>query len=392
MWHTSENLQALWLKCDGSIFGTNGHVILGAVYINPETSQRKKHKSLLQNYDCLFDEATRASLFYKNVIIMGDFNAHIGTQSEFTDEHYDLQADFECLQTSRLCMCKSSNTNTAGHLLLDMAAAVPFMVTTGRGKGDIGQASYVGYNGKCSSRPDHILMTPNLYNNVVYTKVQTMETRISDHLSIDIHFSAKKQGLLIYADLGDGTHVCDTDCFRSSIKWNPEKAEAYVTQILANTDLKSAYQEAIADNDVEGANSMLRQLIHTAAREVGMGKKSSCLFYKHGKRVRAGMRKAPWFDDACKAKKVAFLTAFRQGRHYVDLKKDLKRHCRKTERAHCKKQTVLFVDRLQNKDPALYDHLKKRKTSVPTPIHADVWNDYLHKHFSTTPAPTKNKK
>jgi hypothetical protein len=49
-----------------------------------------------------------------------------------------------------------------------------------------------------------------------------------------------------------------------------------------------------------------------------------------------------------------------------------------------KKQTALFVDRLQNKDPALYDHLKKRKTSVPSPIHADVWNDYLHKHFSTT--------
>jgi hypothetical protein len=273
---------------------------------------------------------------------MGDFNAHIGTQSEFTDEHYDLQADFECLQTSRLCMCKSSNTNTAGHLLLDMAAAVPFMVTTGRGKGDIGQASYVGYNGKCSSRPDHILMTPNLYNKVVYTKVQAMETRISDHLSVDIHFSANRQGLLINADLGDGTHVCDTDCFRSSIKWNPEKAEAYATQILANIDLKSAYQEAIADNDVEGANNVLRQLIHTAAREVGMGKKSSCLFYNHGKRVRAGMRKAPWFDDACKAKKAAFLTAFRQGRNYVSLKKDLNRHRRKTERAHYKKTDCTF--------------------------------------------------
>ena len=99
-----------------------------------------------------------------------------------------------------------------------MAAAVPFMVTTGRGKGDTGQASYVGYNGRCSSRPDHVLMTPYLYTNVVCTKVQAMATRISDHLSVDTHFSANKKGLLTNSDFGDGTHVRDTDCFRSIIK------------------------------------------------------------------------------------------------------------------------------------------------------------------------------
>jgi len=383
VWHKSEDIQALWLKCDGNIFGTNGHVILGAVYVNPETSKRKKDNSLVETYDYLFDEATKAALYHKNIVIMGDFNAHIGLQSEFTDEHYDIQADFECLQTPRSCTCKTSNTNTAGHLLLDMAAAGPFMVTTGRGKGDTGQASYVGYNGKYSSRPDHVLMTPNLYTNVVYTKVQEMDTRISDHLSVDTHFSTNK-GLLTNADFGDGAHVCDTDCFRSSIKWNPEKAEAYATRILANTELRSTYQQAIDDNDVERANSVLHHLIYTAAQEVGMGKKPSCLFYRHGKRIRAGMRKVPWFDDACKAKKSAFLSAFRQGGQYVTLKRDLRRHCRKAERAHRKKQTALFVDRLQNKDPALYEHLKKRKITASTPIHANVWSDYLHKHFATT--------
>ena len=67
----------------------------------------------------------------------------------------------------------------------------------------------------------------------------------------------------------------------------------------------------------------------------------------------------------------------------------------KKERSHCKKQTALFVDGLQNKDPTLYDNLKKRKISVPTPIHADVWKDYLHKHFSnknpTSPIDVTNR-
>jgi len=357
---------------------------LGAVYVNPETTKRKKENSLVESYDCLFDEATKASLLFENIIIMGDFNAHIGTTSEFTDEHYDLRVDYECLQTSRLCTCKSSNTNTAGHLLLDMAAAGPYMITTGRGKGDTGQASYVGYNGKHSSRPDHILMTPTLYNSVVDMTMQAMKTRISDHLSVNMNFSANKQGLLTNADLGDKTHVCDSDCFRSSIKWDPEKAEAYAEHIFADTHLKSVYQKAIDDSDVEGANSILKRIIHNAAREAGMGKKSACLFYKHGKRRRAGMRKAPWFDDVCKAKKAAFLTAFRQGRTFVDLKKDLQKHCRSEKRAYYKRQTALLVDKLQNKDLALYDMLKEKKNSVPTPIHADTWKDYLHTHFSNT--------
>ena len=110
-----------------------------------------------------------------------------------------------------------------------------------------------------------------------------------------------------HADCGDGTHVCNTDCFHSSIKWNPEKAEAYATHILANTDLKSAYQQAIDDNEIERANGVLHHLIYTAAQKVGMGKKSSCLFYKHGKRIRAGMRKAHGLMMYANLRKLHFL-------------------------------------------------------------------------------------
>ena len=55
------------------------------------------------------DEATTASLNFTNVLMMGDFNAHIGDLSEFTDEHYDIQDDFKCLQHARLTCCKPIN-------------------------------------------------------------------------------------------------------------------------------------------------------------------------------------------------------------------------------------------------------------------------------------------
>ena len=104
-----------WLKCAGQVFNVPGNVALGAVY----------H---------FFDEATTASLNLTKVFMMGYFNAHIGDLSEFTDENYDIQDDFKCLQHARLTCCKP--VNRASKLLLDIAAAGPYMLTTGRGKGE----------------------------------------------------------------------------------------------------------------------------------------------------------------------------------------------------------------------------------------------------------------
>jgi hypothetical protein len=35
--NTSENVQYIWLQCDKKMFGLEGDVIVGAVYINPQS-------------------------------------------------------------------------------------------------------------------------------------------------------------------------------------------------------------------------------------------------------------------------------------------------------------------------------------------------------------------
>ena len=67
-----------------------GNVALGAVYLNPKTDKRS-NSDITESFEHFFDEATTASLNFTNVLMMGDFNAHIGDLSEFTDEHYDIQ-------------------------------------------------------------------------------------------------------------------------------------------------------------------------------------------------------------------------------------------------------------------------------------------------------------
>ena len=154
--------------------------------------------------------------------MMGDFNAHIGDLSQFTDEHYDIQDDFNCLQHARLTCCTS--VNRAGKLFLDISAAGFYMLTTGRGKGDSGQATFVGYQGRHRSRPDHILATPNFYHKMMSTDIQPTNEQIADHCSITACFRIK-QGGLTGADLNlKPQHVCHSGCFKHMLRWDPDKA------------------------------------------------------------------------------------------------------------------------------------------------------------------------
>jgi len=42
---------------------------------------------------------------------------------------------------------------------------------------------------------------------------------------------------------------------------------------------------------------------------------------------------------------------------------------------------------LSKRDPAIYDMLKQRKTTCPSPVPTDAWNTYLLSHFNAKPPP-----
>ena len=75
VWHASEQIQAIWLKCAGQLFNVPGDVALGAVYLNPKTDKRS-NSDITASFEHFFDEATTASLNFTNALMMGDFNAH----------------------------------------------------------------------------------------------------------------------------------------------------------------------------------------------------------------------------------------------------------------------------------------------------------------------------
>jgi hypothetical protein len=64
-----------------------------------------------------------------------------------------------------------------------------------------------------------------------------------------------------------------------------------------------------------------------------------------------------------------------------DTKKKYRKHTRRVARKFSK-QECCFLDEFSKRDPAIYNMLKQRKTTGPSPVPTDAWNTYLLSHFN----------
>lgn len=178
VWRRSESAQAIWLRCDKSIFGLEQDVVIGVVYIPPAVGgQGDRLASMEEAYISLLDDFQEAAAEGLIPLLTGDFNAHIGTASEFDvdnehceegDDLFNILVQFPHLFSPRSLQCRT-DVNDSGRALLDIASACGLICTTGRGQGDVGQPSCRG-----STRTEHFLMHPLLYANLLSTSFSQM--------------------------------------------------------------------------------------------------------------------------------------------------------------------------------------------------------------------------
>ena len=72
----SDVYQAVWIYINGSVFGIQGRVLLGTVYINPRSSSRSEEAEISQMFSHMQHEVSEALSDSQHMILMGDFNAH----------------------------------------------------------------------------------------------------------------------------------------------------------------------------------------------------------------------------------------------------------------------------------------------------------------------------
>jgi len=172
-----------------------------------------------------------ASTLSPHVLIPGDFNAHLGQTGEpQTRQFKQLLERFPHLSTPRLNQTHHSKLNTAGQCLLDLAASIPLIITTGRGKGGIGQATFFGYSNTTSpSRTEHVAMTAELYAQCQGIRTVQKVTKM-DHKPLKLQFCT---GDLKHIDMRLPTHMRKSN-HEPKLVWKDQAAETCVNNLVSD--------------------------------------------------------------------------------------------------------------------------------------------------------------
>ncbi len=368
----SDSIQAIWLTIDGSVFGVPGRVLLSGIYINPMSNMRSQ-SDISELFSLAHMEVMEASSLSPYILILGDFNAHLGqTREPLTHQFRQLLEHFPHLSSPRLNQTQHSRLNTAGQCLLDLAASIPLVLTTGRGKGDVGQATFFGYsNATLPSRTEHVAMTADLYTRChsirTVQKVNTM-----DHKPLKLQFFT---GDLNHIDMRLPTHMQVNDQ-EQKLVWKEQTAEHYVNNLVSDDLTQNQFSSAIEDRNVDMAYDTLAHLIESAATDANM--------ISRGRPARAKLNlpMPPWFDSTCRALKAHLRRFTKLGLSTHTLKKTYHSHCRKKRRTHKKNTANKVTDLIEARDVQIFKFFRERKLNNQTPIPAHVWTDYLKQHFT----------
>ncbi len=369
----SESLQAVWLTIHGSVFGVMAKVVLGGIYINPQSSYRS-HADIAEMFSLLQLELVEVKELSQHIIILGDFNAHLGQEIEpVTQQFAPLLEKFPQLLLPRLNPYQHSKLNAAGQCLLDMVSSTPLFLTTGRGKGDSGQATYFGYHTSPAlipSRTEHVAMTPELYTRCQDIRV-IQRVNMMDHKPLKCHFVV---GDLNHIDLRLPTYAKKSK-HESKLVWNGQAAEQYVENLVTDDATLDLFKQAIHERLADTAYTHLVHLIEHAARVANM------ISRRRPYRAIQNLPMAPWFDDTCKNLKAQIRHLAKHRQPITNLKHAYNSYCRKRSRAYKKVKAQEVVNLIESRDVQAYKLFHERKCNCQTPVPAHVWTEYLHGHF-----------
>ena len=371
----SETTQTIYARCEPSFFNKDQPVIFAVTYIAPEQSEDRH--SITSQYLHLGQELQHYLLHYSpNIILCGDFNAHVGNMNEITNVHFDIFNDCPLLSCER----KTQNThvNRAGQYLIHLAASQGLIVTTGRVPGDRGQPTFIGYNKLSNTRPDHILVSKSMFVHV--KKATITRPKLLDHcyLTMSLSMTSNIPGVdtRLHHQSIYGPHP-------NFLRWKPERSQNYVDFLEQDTMTQQQLSHAIESKNIEEAWSKLKKWILNAAIQAGM---ISTTFPNSS--LSATRKKPPWFDHTCMAKKRTYLNFVSlhnaEPQTKQQLLHDYRSYVQRCKRHYINKRQHDFLCKLSQNDPSIHSLLKKPAAKQVTPIDADAWNTHLQSVFRPT--------
>ena len=362
--------QAVWLRADGRLFGVPGQVMLGGVYVPPKTSERTEMAIGAAFADLFLRDLVEASQEASHMFVMGDFNALIGARPEPFESTAEPLTAYPRLALPRVT-APHATVNAAGKCLLEMVAACDCILTTGRERGDEGQATC-----RDSTRPDHVFMSPSLFRKLQRVNFLPM-IEGSDHASLSVDLPPPAVQPWKY-------HRCDHRCHRPTVlSWVPERQQHIANYVTSRMEEWEQFHTAIQEpGPARLAAFLLTSIVDCAARDhtVAMTRQLPCPHRSpapHRPPVDPG-----WYDDDCVAAREAYWAAAWNGaakQQRADLHAAYKRLIRAKKRAHEREIADRFLEQLRRDPSKAIKGFTRRPSHHPSPISATAW----HAHASS---------
>lgn len=381
LWRVSTAMQMVWLLCDGSLFGTDQEVLIGACYVPPVTAKRH-HEEVSNIMLTLSQEVSEAQQRTPNVIVMGDLNAHLGMLPECGEGHA-LAAEFPELLCNRLC--KSAHVNSAGRDLLQVLSGSHLIATTGRGHGDEGQLTCKG-----SSRTEHILLSAALYRLPRSVAFGAMLHEF-DHLPLTIK-------LQVPSSCATAAHVCGPGCaLTQRLMWRDTEQGKYGAGLLLQESALADLRRSVSlwdghdQGSVDSLQNALQNLITKAADHAGMlGQQRCSLSAPHC----TPNDKPAWYDSSCRRAKAQLWRSLHARITVVDYRLQKKKYkallARKKAR-WTKHRAAKFTDQLRHSSSEAFVSLRKKLRRPQSGVGQATWQQFLKSHFIADQGPAPSQ-
>ena len=355
------DVQCLWVKVDGTVFGADKDVYIASCYIPPEGSRQVTTvRSLHDRFDMIMQHVSHASnLGY--VVLGGDFNAHLGSLSDTPVEQLDLQLPVRV--PFSLDGDVAEVHNVAGRLLMDTCKACYMGVVTGRVQPDVPPGiSFTHRNTQSAgrSRPDHFLCSHQLFASIATSHVMH-NVGGSDHLPVCLQMHCRTTTTQPHPGLLQCPPV---------LKWRgPENVYCdKVQQAIIDGKLQAALA-LLPEQGPAAATAALLEVVRQSALAAGQPLVKRCC-PQPPRRFSA-----PWFDGTCaRLRKQYRKQCARFGAHHPDalrLLRRYKKHCQAKKKQYSTSAVDTIVHTAKRNPRLFWRHLPSSRSTPQLPSAGD---------------------
>ena len=399
--------ESMFLQLKKDFFNLSKDIYICFAYMVPSTSKVLNRDFMPED---IFDDLSSKLAKYRErgeILILGDFNSRIKDLSDFIP---DLDEDQSGLSNSYRSTMDQARPTGYGRRFIDLCHETPLRILNGRFLGDF-MGNFTCFRPQGMSVVDYGAASPDLLCSITSFSVLQPVPVLSDHCPISVNLKVLT-GVRVEEALQELSPKPD------KIRWVRGLSDTY-TNILQSSKIRNILSDFQLvgimphQEGVDSANSLLTNILITAAKQAGMQLKKGAVPRRQARPAlgfdKPRVKHPRWYGMSCHQAYQAMKTTaslLQKNPKNAWLRGKLSKESKEYKRV-VKLSQKTFVDSvfkdleaINRTDPKGYMDLvqslrqgrfDKKMPSDTAGVAADTWFDHFHDLLGRSMAPTADE-